>query len=98
MKKLLTLLAFASILSAGSVDWSGIPKDQVTELNLAETTVFVYERRNLSYKAQDPQKDYADLRQQLCAIPGSKDIHKNPYIFMYVFKDGYIINRIDNCQ
>lgn len=99
MKKILALLALAGVLSAGTVDWGTIPDDGITELRMAETTVFVYERRDLTLKAQNPQADYAGLQRQICSLYSNKmEIARNPYVFMYVYKDGYIMNRIDSCN
>lgn len=100
MKKLLTTLALTASLFANTAIIAPAPTPNDSSLaELGGVTVVVHDRYEFHLAEQDKDGIMANIKKDVCANPEIVDyIRRNALVYIYQYKQGLIVIKIDSCN
>jgi len=102
MKKILTTLGLLALLTpalmAEQSDDSIYQKETVI-IDMATGTTFLYDRKTLSVRDQNPSKMERNLNKTICQDPSLRKmvVKESLLLFIYLYKDGTITASVTDC-
>ena len=99
MKKIILMVATAVAVMGSSVGTGLIGEDGSTMVFHGNDSTIIYNRPSLEVKHQKPANDAFIVQKKICDIPRiAGKIKSEPVTFVYVYSDGAMVIRIDDCD